>query len=112
VSQHARTQLQHSILDGQVRVSRNHVGMVGLHHNSLSDFRDGDLGCPRQDFLQRAAMFGIEVLHQYKGHASLFRQVAQQFGECFQPARRRSNPHDGEQSLGRFSVILCGGFAA
>ena len=112
VGQHARTQLQHSILDGQVGVGRNHVGVIGLHHDSLSHFGDGNLGGPRQDFLQRAAMFGVEVLHQHEGHASLFRQVTQQFGECFQPARRRPDPHDGEQSRGRFSVNLCGGFAA
>ncbi len=75
--QHSRTQLQHSILDGQVRIGGNHVGVVGLDHDSLRDFGDGDLSGPRQDFLQRAAMFGIEVLHQHEGHAGLFRQVAQ-----------------------------------
>ena len=96
--QYPRTQLQQPVLDGQVRVGGNHVGMVRLHQRALNDFGDGDLGCSRQDFPQRAAMFGVEVLHQHERHARLFRQVTQQFGECFQPARRGPNSHDGEGS--------------
>ena len=110
VSQHSRTQMQHSVLDGQIRVGWNHVGVVRLHHHSLCDLADGNLGGPRQDFLQRAAMFGVKVLHQHEGHAGLFWQVAQQFGERFEPARRRPDPHDGEQS-GCLGIILCGGVA-
>ncbi len=110
VRDHARTQLQHSILDAQARIGRNHVGVVGLNHNPLGYLSDRDLRCPRENFLQRTAMSGVEMLHQYEGHAGFFRHITQQFGECFEPARRRPDPHNGERSSVRLSIILRGNF--
>ena len=36
------------------------------------------------------------MLHQNKAHAGVLRQRLQEFLECFEPTRRRSNTHNGD----------------
>ena len=45
-------------------------------------------------------MVGIQVLHQYEGHASIHRQVLQQARKGFQPSRRRPDTGNQKRFMG------------
>jgi hypothetical protein len=51
---------------------------------------------PLQKLCEHAFMLRIKVLHQYKTHARIERQMLQQLGERFQTARRRADSDNRE----------------
>jgi hypothetical protein len=91
---HARLKLQHALHDGQVRVARNDIDVIGLDRLIVDDLLHGKRRGARENVCERAFMLRIEMLHQHIPHARIQRQVLQQLHERLQPAGGGADAHN------------------
>jgi hypothetical protein len=75
-----------SIGDAQIALRRDHVNMIGPGACLAFHLGDGHFAGFEKQFRQMALVLRIEVLNQHECHAGIVRQVAEQLGECLQPA--------------------------
>ncbi len=94
-----RPRLDHQdpLLDGQARVGRDDINVIGQDRLAVGSLAHGHRGDSAQKLGQRALMRRIEMLDQHEAQARIGRQMLEQFHERFQPARRRANPNDGKR---------------
>lgn len=95
----ARMKFQPSLLDGQVRIGRNDVHVVGLHPQIVRDLSHRHRRGPRQQLHERAVMLRIEMLHQHERQPRVGLHLFQQPRERLQSAGRRAHADDGDGRL-------------
>jgi hypothetical protein len=78
--------MKDSIGNAQIASRRNYVNMIGPSASFGIYLRDRHFACSGKQLGQMALVTRIEVLNQHECHAGIVRQMAEQLGECLQPA--------------------------
>jgi hypothetical protein len=79
-------EVEHAALDEHVPVGRDDVDLIRQYLHALFGLGDVHLRDVGQNFGELAHVGRIEVLHEHKRHAGIFRQSLQQALERIQPA--------------------------
>ncbi len=83
--------LELSVQDGQVRIGRNHVDVIGLNLHPIFHLDDLHLGVPPKQFRHHALVGRLKVRHQDERQAGVRGQVGEELPKCLQPARRAAH---------------------
>ena len=88
--------LQLSVQDGQVRIGRDHVDVVGLDLHPVFRLDDLHLGVPPEQFRHHAFVGRFQVRHEDERQAGVRGQVGEELREGLEPARRAAHADDAE----------------
>ena len=80
----------------QILVGRYDVDSAGLHELALTGLDDTHGRVPLQQLRQRADMVGVEVLDNDESHATVSRDMRQEFSEGFESASGTTDADDGK----------------
>ena len=70
------------------------IHLVGFDRHPIPDFAHVHGGHASQQAGQKTGMGGVQMLDEDIGHARRCREMLQQSGERFEPARRSADAHD------------------
>ena len=90
--------LKFAVQDGQVRIGRNHVDVVGPHLHPILDLDDLHRRVAAKEFRHHALVGRLQVRHQHERQSAVRRQVRKELLEGLQSARRSAHSdHEGRQ---------------
>ena len=100
-----QVQLQHAIKNAHLAVGRDDINVVGRDGDLILRFRHRHGGAALEDFGKQADVAGIEMRHQYEGHAGIRRAGMKEGIEGFQPAGGSTNTDDGKSRDAAFLAV-------
>ena len=100
------------VLNGQLRIGRDHVDVVALDPHPIDHFLHGNRRCAGEDVDEHAVVARIEVLDQYEGQSRLDRNGGNELDECFETSGRCADPddaHGGDAAVRRQLLLWTAG---
>ena len=102
----ARRDDQATLLDREVAVGRDDVGVVAADHEAVGRLQHRHLRRSRQQLTELAGVVRVEVLDQDEGESGPLGDAVEELRERFEPSRGSADADDGEGGFRAASLLV------